>query len=380
MLANAIKPTFGSTPDENLAAPDVYGLRSSGGTINESSGGTQPGKLSEIGKSLLGSSVKPITASELGNIKYPTVPGLLNGLPKVNVPSLPALSVPAVNKASSLLGNSSVGNIKNLTGSAAGIMAKALTAVTPMIVQNGGISKVVDGIKSGNANVIGGVINSLTKAPVSPMNFKDPKALVGSVVGLVTTSSKLGIPNTLPNVISGLTTGKKDMANITSALLPIAAKTTDIPMLNTLANKNPQGALLAIAPTALSMVSSQFKKPTDNIAAKVSAYTPPQLPVTTLNNITSTFSSVDNNWNFGTKEGSSTPVPNVSVISAGSNDFKETIKAGAMASTEPLDKNLLLGTMFPSTNNDSAAIAKLQNSNSVAAIGSSFGSNLRGFG
>lgn len=371
MLANASKPTFSSSPDDSLAAPDVYGIRNGSGTINNTPGNSSP-ITSKFTQSLLGSKVSAITATDLGKITYPTAASVLSSLPALKLPALPNLgSLPAAatSRASGILGGSAVSSLRSVTGQASSLLGKALTVAGPIIAQAGGVTKLISDVKAGNALVIANVINGLTKAPAIPVNFKDPSSVVNSVVGLVSASSKAGIPNVLPNILSSVTTGNKDIASITNRLLPIVAKTADMPMLNTLATNNPKGAILAMAPNALSYVSNAFKKPEDGIAARVSAVTPTPLAVPTMQSITSTFAAVDPKWNFATKEGSSTPVGNVSVINKGSNDFKETITAGAIASTNPLDKEMLLGTMFPSTNNQTATINALQQSNTAAFLG-----------
>lgn len=358
MLATANKPSFGNFNEEDLAATDVYSVKKSTGTINNLP--VKPDDVSDKTRSTLGDRVKPITAEDMGNIKYPTVTAVLPGIKAIGIPSISSLPAASIAKSNMALGTSSLNGIKALTGSVAGVMAKALTVAGPILAKTGGITNLVSGIKAGNANILGTVINGMTKAPSSPISFKDPASLISSVVGLTGAGAKLGLGNVLPNVLSGVTAGKTDLLGISKGLLPMIGKTANIPMLGSLANVTSKGGLLAMAPGILTNISSNFKAPDVSAVARLGKEAAGVTAMSSLQSISSTYTATDPNWNKGLL--GPLPVPNVAVVASGSNDFKNEVKAGAVASTNPDDKALLYGTMFPSTNNNST-LAQVKQSN-----------------
>jgi hypothetical protein len=244
------------------------------------------------------------------------------------------------------------GNLLSKLGSVSSLLSGPLSKLNPSLLgsvlsgvrDSGSIVSTIDGvsrtIKGGNlSNIssISGALNSLSNNS-GLATITDKVANIGAMAGLVKTSCENGIYNTFGTATKAL--DNIDSVNaVANKCSESVAFNSDIGSFKTMGATTSPGSLIAYDPSILDKFSTNYTSPP--AGDKVKEYA----------DINGAFGSIKPDW---TKSVVMTPVgpeqvTDVTVIQNGSKDIQKVIKTGAMASTNPDDKLLIVGTVFKPT-------------------------------
>jgi hypothetical protein len=326
-------PSFVSGAKDELATADAY-KQTSTSSINSIQDITPNTTLDSAGIMRGGASIKDSVKSVADLAKSGS--GLLSN----------GLSV--LNTAKGLQG----GNLLSKLGSVSSLLSGPLSKLNPSLLgsvlsgvrDSGSILSTIDGIsrtiKGGNLsniNSISGALNSLGNNS-GIATITDKAANIGAMAGLIKTSCENGIYNTF-----GIATKSLDNIDSVNAVANKCSESvafnSDIGSFKAMGASTSPGSLIAYDPSILDKFSTNYTSPP--AGDKVKEYA----------DINGSFGTIKPDW---TKSVVMTPVgpeqiTDVTVIQNGSKDMQKVIKQGAIASTNPDDKLLIIGTVFKPT-------------------------------
>lgn len=228
----------------------------------------------------------------------------------------------------------------NLRSAPGGLQASLLSGIGSTQNIYATIGNVTSRLKSGNLpdiRSLSGMINSVAGQTNPPLlNINDNNSIVGLTAGLVQQACRSGIPNSFSALTKNLTSNPTLLAGVVNKVMPTITKTGNVRQLKDVVSVAPV-EVKASAPNILSDFSFNYQKDDGTVGTAV----------TDFSDIKSTYSAIDPSWNTATREGGT--ATDLSCFAKASPDMKDTLKIGALNSTDPNDKLYLLADHIPNT-------------------------------
>ena len=339
MSVNLASPTFVTGAKAEVAAADVYGLNSSVKINSISTPTPAPEGLS----SLVSSSTSTLKEKLTSSLSF------VNDSLKIARSATSVLSI-----GSALLKGK--GDLLSRIASAAPQLANSikgfpLSSISEILGSVGSVSGAlvkVDGIANrigkGNYSEItnlGSSINTITGRK-DTFEILDSAASIGALSGVCESAVRRGIPNSFA-ALSGTLNDIDSVNRMAGKTVGTVLKNSDSSSLMCMAKDTSPGAIKMMRPDVVEGFSSNYTLPEGTLNSQLSGmFTEYKGGLKRLDpDAVSTTRQNDD------EEG---PIVDLSNIQRSSPDFFKVVKKGAMSSSLPEDKLLLLAPSFPATN------------------------------
>lgn len=327
MVAKLATPSFVAGAKDELATADVY-TQTQETVINsipeEGEAGFDEGELLGLrgGKAMLGEA----------SLK------LKSALPSVNLGELGARVQNAASEVT--------GGMRDMTGAGSEVLLGDIGASLPQYEDitttvGDATAPIAPGASFTDVKAVGGMIGGLSGDP-SSFTLNDRGALVGTLSGVISSATKLGIPNAFGEVMKyqGMSTSnaavdKRAINQIAARVIPDVLRYSDLSSLSSIAQTATAGALRMLNPNLVGDFASGYRAPANT---RVSDHG------RTYNSATTTFTQIDPNWNQASRGGQM--LPSITSMQGASKDMQKVFQVGALLSTVPADKLQLLAARF----------------------------------
>lgn len=290
-----VKTIISTTPNEKLAAIDVYGQKANSIINNLASFASKYGV--DLGSIVSG-------ASQITSM----IPKVIETANRFNKGNL-------IERLSSLT-NLGSGALPRLPDSIQSTINGTITNYGDYFTDIKGIVQAAEGRDFNKLSDIGQFINRFTGT--NSIKLLDQDALGGLVTGLIKEAKDVG----LGNVFSTITEGINDpnlLMKIASNTLPIAIGNSDIKMFDDISKALDYKNILNYLPDSISEFANKFKNTFNGIDGDI---------LSLFNDINDTFNLVDKDWLKDSRLDGLESVLNGEFLSSASGDFKEVFGHG----------------------------------------------------